>query len=109
MATQSFTCFTSLPGEIEKRIWGFAEENVPELVENESERLDLDFLYNIYLRPIGEVDKSFLDVIDTDYTIVKNCFATFLLQTLLAMRDAVESIKIYDDDDDDSGHDWETI
>lgn len=91
MAPDSFTCFTSLPGEIQKRIWNSAEENIPGLVEDEIEGL-LDYFLHEHDRYTGS--RGFLETICRQLPNIRNSLSTFPRTTLIAIRKVVQDLVI---------------
>lgn len=92
MAAQSFTLFTNLPGEIQKRIWNFVEGNVPEIAENELEGLlGQDFLHE-HDRYTG--NSGFLETICRQLPAIRNSLATFPRATLIAISKVVQDVEI---------------
>lgn len=93
MAAQPFIILLTLPGEIQKHIWLFAEADATKLAE---QQLDLlykeskgrdDFIYNLSIRAYPDgLYNAFLGV-DKKHPIVKSCLATFYRGTITAIID----------------------
>lgn len=102
MAAKSFTLFNQLPGEIQKRIWLFAEADAIQLAEQQLDLLYEEskeskerdgFIYNLSIRPCPDgLHNGFLNVIERKYPIIKNCLATFRRGTITATIDIFPAI-----------------